>query len=580
MLLVPLASTVTAASSSSILSDPKTDEALDLIIESFEEENHHEVFNGVKRIVSDLDRLRNRTHQALLSLFNALSSKEEARIIWSDVNVSGWPKEVVFYYRSFWSESDCRALEKAMERGEISFALKSEAEKNLKPFSLNKKKALRARALAISELIFQSEQICWRGFKEECPDLHMTCLSVRDWKAYDCVSLEAALRVLEGKHGLKLVDECLEKEEEEESKGSESSSSEPLKQLQVRTHAALLREWQKTHQSSSIRWHEVNVIGWPREVLFYSVDLANRVECEMILDALARGEIRFEWKEYTLKFERKEYTLKLQRREDTHRLQNFSLSQRKALLEKALEISKRLSGAKRINWTLIKEHCPDLQLTACNPKRLSYDDCRRLEGALWLLKQKFGLHDIAMEFVVEATKEHQGSAEKENLKSLKAVVRALLLAKYRNLAPRERSIRWPLLAVHGWPEAVIFYSCDCWSVEDCSRILEAMPGIRFSFAAEPASPLQPEALKGLELAIKNFFARHFGTRERNWRLVKDRVPHFHLTHAVVSKWTSKDEEMFYIAVEVFEAGKAHKRAISEEEEEEEMATIHKKRRNK
>ena len=330
-----------------------------------------------------------------------------------------------------------------------------------------------------------------------------------------------------------------------------------LNALRHEANSALVSIYTKIFVNcSSIKWKKVKVLGWPQDVLFYSSANWSAEDCESVLKAVHRGQIKFEARNKSF-------------------ASFVPKKQREALRDKAGRLSKLLFKSNQIEWKKFKQHCPELHLTRNSLDEWSAEDCANLEAALASLEKNFPkslekIHEpeILSELVASETEqasqisrdehEPQGTIDTnlsvseaapihDSLSALQDQVYDELLAKYRELFPNDLFINWLDVKAQGWPDDVIFYSKNCWSEADCLSLQEALPKIHF-VSSIVTQFLSWNMKMNLKRRVSDFFMTYFNTDKIDWLLVRMAMPGFHLSCADFSLWNMKDankiEEVF------------------------------------
>lgn len=186
-------------------------------------------------------------HQKLLAKYSKDLSVGRVKLIsWSTAIPIGWPENVIFYNRSDWTSNDLDALWEKM--GEIKFVY------DWRPYKMGsseQKRDLvgRLRAIAANKPF---DKLPWKSFfKKQFPQLHLTSCMPEKWNGRDIMTVRTLLSQLE--------------ENEEEGRAI------AFENRVLNIEADLLEKFSVVigKFSSRIEWSKVQVVGWPKKVLFY-----------------------------------------------------------------------------------------------------------------------------------------------------------------------------------------------------------------------------------------------------------------------------------------------------------------------
>ena len=220
-------------------------------------------------LLSDLYKRRNFVYAALLFKYQKLFPRKQSRtIFWAQIEVEGWPEEVLFYGYDFWTEKDVEQLENNIDR--ITF---KPAAAVYCRHSLAEKKILFTKLLKLTERIYKSRKIPWKaGIKRDFPGFHITSNSYKRWTSRDVQVINEIILVLESRfpdsnenitdltHGLCSLPEQT---------GTDFNDG-TVKNIQIVQALLLDKFFQATGKHHErIDWRNYEVIGWPEEVLFY-----------------------------------------------------------------------------------------------------------------------------------------------------------------------------------------------------------------------------------------------------------------------------------------------------------------------
>ena len=150
----------------------------------------------VKKSSHSPSGLRNKAYSLLLKEFKKVCPNSK-RVNWALATVTGWPEEVIFYFRRYLSRKDCSSIISAIERGEIKFVLNAKSKPVPRPQE-SVRLSLNQRLLHASKELFGTSIISWSRIKQICPWLHLFSIRVDRATAADCEMLERVLKVLEG----------------------------------------------------------------------------------------------------------------------------------------------------------------------------------------------------------------------------------------------------------------------------------------------------------------------------------------------------------------------------------------------
>ncbi len=315
-----------------------------------------------------------------------------------------------------------------------------------------------------------------------------------------------------------------------------------LEKSREEVHGILLQEYKKILPSSkNISWGNVQVIGWPSDVLFYCKHCWTVEDCLSLKEALREEKISFFLSKSCAK--------------------PPSLKQREGLKMQLQELSGKIFGGVRVQWQKIKVHFPRLHLRHGNILNFGWEDFTKTE-------------EVVKELQAMAADMTEAEGSKSDLCVLKDEIYAKLLVLYQELYPSHSYIFWSSVDVIGWPESVIFYQKAFWSTTDCIKLLEAMEGIRFVRNDNIYSAISPDEKSELTILLEEFFWTNFGINYFEWRLIKDICPHFHLNRNF--NWTGKDAQMIQSMMKCFEKKKRNFSSMEgKEDHDRELKKVHK-----
>lgn len=223
------------------------------------------------------------------------SLAKEKSISWHKVVVSeGWPEKVTFYVPKSWSRrSHLYAVFEAIDR--IKFEL---AQETSKVYSKQERMEIKAEVTSLSRKIYGGDLINWRAIKRDVRDLHLTApsfsnLNNQDFRIIEekvLVVLQRKARELDERVAQVCTNECDQQQEPNEA----GLLSRPLHRMsrtamQDFTYNQLLARYRESIGSGAaklINWSQLEVLGWPENVIFFAKSHWTKSECHEILESL------------------------------------------------------------------------------------------------------------------------------------------------------------------------------------------------------------------------------------------------------------------------------------------------------
>ncbi len=149
------------------------------------------------RIQEKLVGLREQVYALLVVKYQELMDTDP-EAMFKQVDVTGWPQDVIFYHKSCWSEVDCLKLLEAMS--EIRFVFVA-VYFRLTPEGFSE---LHATIKTFFSIYFKSEEIVWSRVKKLVPSLHLSHSDYRNWNSKDAEMIGAVVKYFEELKTLKL----------------------------------------------------------------------------------------------------------------------------------------------------------------------------------------------------------------------------------------------------------------------------------------------------------------------------------------------------------------------------------------
>lgn len=284
-----------------------------------------------------------------------------------------------------------------------------------------------------------------------------------------------------------------------------------LKQERAELHSLLLEKYHQIFPLSRdddeiIDWSQVIPYGWPTSVIFYNRYSWTRQDAQL------------------LQAEMKE--IKLLR--DYRAFKEYSLAEKKTFHERLRMAALSASGAKEnMPWkSYFKQQLPSLHLSSNDPRLWKGKDIQTIRLLLASMDQdEAEIHAITLE-------------------NRKLEINAILLWKFEEAlgdVAAKKQIDWrKVKQARGWPDDVLFYDSELWSLYDLELIEQAAKDITFemtitgprrNYSRIGKSKLLQQLL--IELQVQS-------PDEICFSAIRRRFPGIHFTTANYGCWTKHD----------------------------------------